>query len=112
MKIRTLRNETKQVFFVFSNEIEWSRKLLVELNEELEIIYVDNNDNDKGAADMYLMSNCSHFIISNSSFSWWPAWLSTRSPEKIVIMPEKWLADETPEQRFSMKVDSWLVEQC
>lgn len=43
---------------------------------------------DKGAVDMYLMSKCRHFIISNSSFSLFPAWVNRQNG--IVIMPSKW----------------------
>ncbi|MBU3668630.1 MAG: alpha-1,2-fucosyltransferase [Candidatus Taylorbacteria bacterium] len=40
--------------------------------------------------EIYLMSLCSHFIIANSSFSWWGAWLSTHK-NKIVIAPKVWV---------------------
>lgn len=37
--------------------------------------------------DLYLMTQCSDFIIANSTFSWWGAWLANRGN---VIAPKKW----------------------
>jgi hypothetical protein len=47
-----------------------------------------------------LMSTCHHFIISNSSFSWWAQWLSRRD-DKIVISPSRW---------FNNGYESGLIE--
>ena len=38
--------------------------------------------------DLYLMTPCRHYILSNSSLRWWAAWLNP-SPEKTVIAPTK-----------------------
>lgn len=51
------------------------------------IIYVNHNKSDDLAyIDLWLMSLCSNFIISNSTFSWWGAWLSSNA-SKVVIAP-------------------------
>lgn len=77
-------------FFIFSDDIEW-----VKANLEIDFPchYVDHNAGRESYNDMRLMSLCQHHIIANSSFSWWGAWLNSRTT-KIVIAPQKWFANE------------------
>ncbi len=75
----------KPVFYVFTDDPEW-----VNENFKLEnAVYVHHNKGIDSWQDMYLMSECKHNIIANSSFSWWGAWLNA-NPTKIVIAPLKW----------------------
>lgn len=73
-------------FFVFSNDVDWCKKHLEFCNP----IYVDCNKREDSWQDMYLMSQCKHNIIANSSFSWWGAWLN-KNPQKVVIFPSKFM---------------------
>jgi hypothetical protein len=82
------------VFFVFSNthnDLEWIKENYhfkdVNGKKEIKLIYVDLNNPDY--EELRLMYNCKHFIISNSTFSWWGAYLSTY-PQKLVIVPDRW----------------------
>lgn len=72
-------------YFIFSDKLELSHKFAEKNNIKYTI--VDHNSGYKNAyADLWLMSLCKHFVIANSTFSWWGAWLSP-SKEKIVISP-------------------------
>lgn len=76
--------------FIFSDEPEWVRRNL-DLGDRSTV--VDINPPERAEQDLRLMSMCKHFIIANSSFSWWGAWLST-NPGKTVIAPKQWFLED------------------
>ena len=57
------------VFFVFSNDISWSRSFFQEYFNNVSYYIVELNSGEKSYQDMFLMSQCRHNIIANSSFS-------------------------------------------
>jgi hypothetical protein len=79
---------TDPVFFIFSDDTGWAADNVVTNSES----YIIDQNKTNGAADMYLMSQCKHHIIANSSFSWWGAWLNP-SENKKVIAPKKWFTN-------------------
>jgi len=77
-------------FYVFSEDLEWVRQ---NINIPSNSVFVDYNQDMPSSHDMQLMSLCKHNIISNSSYSWWAAWLN-KNPGKIVVAPDKWFAND------------------
>ena len=58
--------------------------------EFTDIEFLPCNENIEDWKQMLLMSNCSHNILANSTFSWWGAYLNN-NPDKVVIYPNKWI---------------------
>jgi hypothetical protein len=51
--------------------------------------FYDIHNNLTNYEELCYMSSCNHFIISNSTYSWFGAYLSNNST-KIVICPKDW----------------------
>ena len=82
-------------YIVFSDDMTWCRQNL-KLPEGT--IFVDWNKGRDSWQDMYLISQCHHHIVANSSFSWWGAWLGTKNQDSVTIAPDHWYADDKWEQ--------------
>lgn len=79
--------QPKGNIFVFSDDIEWCKYNIA----FKKTIFMKNNSN---IYDLRAMSLCTDNIISNSSFSWWGAWLN-KNKNKKVIYPQNWFSDNT-----------------
>jgi len=79
-------------FLIFSDDIPWCKEQEIFLNKDS--FFVDSSEGIyKGHFDLCLLSMCDDFIIANSTFAWWGAWLSSNK-EKKVVAPKKWFGKE------------------
>lgn len=76
-------------FIIFSDDVEWA-KANINFGESE---FFSERGNDPVWEKLRLMYSCKHFIISNSTFSWWAQWLSTND-KKIVISPSRWFNND------------------
>lgn len=97
------KSVAEPTFFIFSDDMEWVKANLI---LPFPCHYVSHNQGAESYNDMRLMSLCQHHIIANSSFSWWGAWLNP-SPNKIVIAPKKWFADD--KNVADLLPEAWLT---
>lgn len=74
-------------YLVFSDDIEWCKQNFI--GDKFLFIEETRDYNE-----LFLMSLCTHQIISNSSFSWWGAWLN-KNPDKKVIGPKRWFNESS-----------------
>lgn len=76
-------------FFIFSDELDWCRGTL----KGADVDFVDVNPASAPVQDLRLIAACRHQVISNSSFSWWAAWLAAKP--NLVVAPHPWYSDVT-----------------
>jgi hypothetical protein len=90
------------IFFIFSDDIGWARNKFKNLSN---CKFVSSSHD---YLDLFLISQCKHNIIANSSFSWWGAWLNS-NPEKIIIAPKKWFSCENlNKQTNDLIPETWV----
>jgi hypothetical protein len=97
--IEALKDKT-ELFLIFSDDIEWCKDNMKIKNA----VFIEN---EKDYIEMYLMSLCKHNIISNSSFSWWGAWLN-KNEDKIVIGPKIWFGNNIKYETSDIIPEDWI----
>lgn len=93
-------------YFVFSDDIAWCKNSF--LPTGINITFVDQELTGPLAAYyLKLISECHHYIIPNSTFGWWGAWLG-KCRHKIVIAPKIWFNGQQVE-RNSILPKEWIA---
>ena len=90
--------------FVFSDDLTWVKE-----NFKGTIFnYLSNPNSNSSYEDLKLMSLCKNNIISNSTFSWWAAWLNSNENKKI-IAPKTWFKNESLNNQYSDIIpEDWI----
>lgn len=77
-------------FIVCSDDISWCKIWLPKWFPGKRFCFVEG---ESVLDQLYIHSLCQNNIISNSSFSWWGAWLN-ENPSKRVLLPRTWFGAE------------------
>ena len=77
--------------YVFSDDIPWCEE---NLKFPFPTMFVGKEYAGKKFEQyLMLMAACKNFVIPNSTFGWWAAWLSKNSQKKVVV-PKRWFGNE------------------
>jgi hypothetical protein len=75
-------------YFVFAQDMQWAKN---NIRSAHPMTFASKKDADCGAIqDLYLMTQCRHHIISNSTLHWWAAWLATPNVGIVLTPTEGW----------------------
>jgi hypothetical protein len=92
-------------YYIFSDDIEYIKLNFFFLKN---YAIIDNSSLEiSDYYDLYLMTQVNHLIISNSTFSWWAAYLNT-DPKKTVIAPERYHFDNSWVQSDDLYPPEWI----
>lgn len=87
----------RKQYYVFSDDIPWCKSNFSIGNQQTKdsVFFVDQKyTGEKYQNYFYLMMLCSSFIIPNSTYPFWAAYLSN-TPNKHVIAPATWFKGQT-----------------
>lgn len=91
---------------IVSDEPERARTLL-ESHFDLAEIQITCNSGSNEFEDLAMLSHSAGLVASNSSFSWWAAWLSTPLGSQVVV-PSPWFAEASQAEKYLFN-DRWKV---
>ena len=86
---------------IFSDDTKWCKEQEIFSDDR----FLVSEDNDQ-SYDLCLMSMCNDFIIANSSFSWWGAWLGNRGK---VVAPKQWFGKGLNHDTKDLYCSDWSV---
>ena len=96
--------DNDRTVIIFSDDPQWCKEQELFSNDRFLV-----SEGSNSYTDLCLMSLCSDFIIANSSYSWWGAWLS-KGVNKVVCAPSVWFGPDNAHLDTSdMFPESWTV---
>ena len=76
-------------FHIFSKNYSYAKKMAKKIFDNNDNLLFMSKENLKDHEEFYLMRQYENFIVPNSTFSWWAAYLSEKK-SKLIIIPKKW----------------------
>lgn len=98
-------NLKKLKIFIFCEELDWPKKNLKFNYKSIDLRFIIGNDRT-AIRDLKKMMQCSHIVISNSSYSWWAAAYISFIKGGTVACPNLWWL-RTPAKQINIYPKNW-----
>lgn len=104
------KNKTIDTYVIFSDDIQWCRQNvhLFKATGKKVVFFQGRTQID----DFIAITLCKHNIITNSTFSWWGAWLN-KNTDKLVVMPKLWFGPvgpwSGPSEGADLRCQNWYI---
>ena len=102
-EIKKSENCPSEILIV-TDDVEKAKKLIQGEDIKGTIKFISN---ESAIQDMLELARSSHVVISNSTFSWWGAWIAYKVHNSKVIYPRPWFANES-DPDLPIYVDNWM----
>ncbi len=89
------------LFVVCSDHIQWCKENLKHIKRDFVFVH------QKTYLDLYLLTLCKHMITTNSTFSWWAAYLN-KNPNKIIVAKTPWGVSKEKKSEDTI-CDEWIT---
>ncbi len=89
-------------FLVFSDnqkDVDWCKENI----KGNDLYFSEGNDD---LVDLEIMKTCDHNITSNSTYSWWAAWLNPNK-DKVITIPKVWFGPAVTHSTKDLKPREW-----
>lgn len=104
--MREIEDKVPEIlYFFFTDDFEFVEREFVDIKNKRII----SHDIESSVLDMQMMSQCRHNIISNSTFSYWGAYLN-KNTDKYVIAPRYSIRNAIGAYELSAPADWILIE--
>ena len=87
-------------YIFISDDIKWVKEQFVGDN----FFYFESNNE---ILDLTLMTISDNVVISNSTFSWWGAYLN-RNKNKTILAPKNWFGKKGPTDTHTLIPEKWI----
>ena len=89
---------------IFSDDTDWCKEQELFANDRFLVCEIGDP-----YSELYIMTQCTDYIIANSSYSWWGAWLSANENKKV-IAPSKWFGVNNQDKNTKdLFPEDWIV---